>query len=114
MSVRRSQMMIMVVTMNKETAELYRIMSDCSGESIEDLQGKGRRRPLPICRYLIGVELMRRDYSVNCAARQVGIDHATLWYGCKEIEKMHQNGSGYSEELMIEALFNRALSGETV
>ena len=107
-------MMIMVVTMNKETAELYRIMSKCSGESVKDLQGRGRRRPLPICRYLIGVELIRRNYSSNAAAVQLGLNHATLLHGRKEVEKMHHSYSGYGEELMIEVLFNRAISGETV
>ena len=99
---------------NEEVEQLYRIMSDCSGESVEDLQGKGRRRPHPICRYLIGMELIRRKYSANCAARQIGIDHATFLHGRKEIEKMHQTGGRYGEELLIETLFNRVISGETV
>ena len=98
--------------MNKETQHLFEVMSDVSGESIGDLMGKGRRKPLPTCRYLVGIELMARGYSANRAAWLIGLNHATLLHGRKVIEGMRSNPlKCYAEEFMIDVLFRRAIMG---
>ena len=102
--------------MNDETRHLFEVMSSVSGESVEDLMGKGRRRPLPTCRYIVGIELMARGYSANRAAWLVGLNHATLFHGRKVLEDMRTTASRcYAEECMIDENFRRAIMGsETV
>ena len=99
--------------MTPETAKIVGLMSIASGESVGTIMGKERHRPLPALRWLIGRELTTRGYSVNYAAREIGIDHNTLRYGLEQIKRMAID-ENWHPELMIAAEFYRLLDSETV
>ena len=67
--------------MNPTTSTLLDLMAEASGETREAIMGKGRRRPLPVLRWMVALELTRRGFSNNMAARELGIDHATFRHG---------------------------------
>lgn len=101
--------------MNQVTQYLFEAMSKVSGEPIEEIMGVGRRKPLPACRYLIGIELTRRGYSTNRAAYLIGLNHATLLHGRKMIESIRSNPTkAFAEEYMIDVLFQHVIGSETV
>jgi len=99
--------------MTPETEGVIRLMSKASGESVEIIMGKERHRPLPALRWLIGRELTTRGYSVNYAAREIGIDHNTLRHGLEQIKRMGIDKNWHPEQ-MIAAEFYRLLDNETV
>lgn len=96
--------------MNEESEYLFELMSKVSGETLEAIKSKERRRPLPACRYLIGMELVRRGYRVTRAARCIGIDHATFLHGRKMMEDLRISPQrAFKEEQDIDINFRQAL-----
>ena len=78
-------------------------MAAVSGETFNTILSGGRRRPLPICRYLVARELVNRGYSSIEAGRQLGIDHVTVLYGIHQLDTMKD--AGYARELDIQRQF---------
>lgn len=96
--------------MKAETRKLLEMVSQASGETIDDIMSKQRRRPLPACRWLVARELVRRGYSKDYASHQVNITHASLLHGTFMLDVMVQHPrNGYAEEVHIERRFNAAL-----
>ena len=62
---------------------------------------------------MVGRELLQRGYSVNHAARELGLDHNTLCHGIEQLKVMEFDASWHPEQ-MIEAEFYRLLDGEKV
>ena len=99
--------------MTPETQHVVSLMAKASGETVEDITGKGRRRPLPCLRWLIGRELMDRGYDMTYAARQLGIDRVTLLHGLREIKRMGID-KRWAPEVTIAGEFRALLDSETV
>ena len=99
--------------MTSETAHIVSLMATASGESVESILGKERHRPLPALRWMIGRELTTRGYSGNYAAREIGINHATLLHGMKQLKRMAVDECWHPEQ-MIASEFYRLLDSETV
>lgn len=97
--------------MTPETRQLLTLMSTASGESVENITGKERRRPLPAVRWLIGAELVSRGFSVNQAAHEIGLDHNTLRHGLDQLRLMPHNKNWHMEQV-IAAEFRRLLDSE--
>ena len=97
--------------MNAMTAHLVELMSEASGFDEQDIMGKGRQRPLPACRWMIGAVLVDRGYSANIAAREIGLHHATLLYGRKALHGMTRHGL-WGIEIDIMEKFNTLLDRE--
>lgn len=96
--------------MNDEARQLVAIIAGVSGETFNTILSGGRRRPLPFCRYIVARELYKRGYSLQRAGAQLGIDHATLLYGIRQLDLM--NTGGYDEELEILRDFKRILESD--
>ena len=92
----------MIDIMNSEARQLVAIVAAVSGETFNTILYGGRRRPLPICRYLVARELVRRGYSSIEAGRQLGIDHVTVLYGIHQLNTMKD--AAYERELDIQHL----------
>ena len=73
--------------MNDESRLLVAIVAGVSGETFNTILSGTRRRPLPICRYIVARELYKRGYSLPRAGAELGIDHATVLHACKQIEQ---------------------------
>lgn len=86
----------------KEVEDLVDVMVKASGYSKEDIFSKKRERPLPALRWFIGDELVKRGFSANVAARLVGIDHATLLHGRKQIQIMERDKRWYFEYKILQ------------
>ena len=97
--------------MNNVTAHLVELMSEASGFDEQDIMGKGRQRPLPACRWMIGEALVERGYSINIAAREIGLDHTTLLYGIRTLHFMSRRGL-WGDEIDIMEKFNTLLDRE--
>lgn len=97
--------------MNAVTAHLVELMSEASGFDEQIIMGKGRQRPLPACRWMIGAVLVDRGYSSAIAAREIGLDHATLLYGRKALRGMTRRGR-WGIEIDIMEKFNTLLDRE--
>ena len=93
--------------MNREARQLVAIVAAVSGETFNTILYGGRRRPLPICRYLVARELVRRGYSSMEAGRQLSIDHVTVLYGIRQLDTMKD--AGYARELDIQRQFTYAI-----
>lgn len=74
-----------------ETPCLIKKMSDVSGLPESHIMSKSRKWPLPACRWFIGAELMNMGFPSTVAAKNLGLDHATLLYGRKQIKKMKKS-----------------------
>lgn len=72
----------------KETQRFVDCMAIASGFDEDELISQSRKRPLPACRWFIGSELVDLGYPSTLAAKEVGLDHATLLYGRKQIKVM--------------------------
>lgn len=83
-------------------------MAAVSSESFDTILSGGRRRPLPVCRYLIARELHNRGYSYNRISKELGMNHATVMYGIRLLGNMKHGG--YANELRIERLFLQAIN----
>ena len=99
--------------MTPETTRLIKLISQASGETVRTITGRERRRPLPALRWMVGSELIRRGYSVNHAARELGLDHNTLHHGIEQLKIMKFDVNWHPEQ-MIEAEFYRLLDSEKV
>lgn len=99
--------------MTPETEQVIRLMSKASGASFEAIMGRRRKRPLPAMRWLIGRELTTRGYSISYAASEIGLDHATLSYGIRQIKRIALDDK-WKPEQKIAAEFYRLLDSETV
>lgn len=99
--------------MTPETIRLVKLISQASGETVRAIAGRGRRRPLPALRWMVGRELMQRGYSGNYAAREMGLDHNTLRHGIEQLKVMALDVNWHPEQ-MIAAEFYRLLDSETV
>lgn len=98
--------------MDAVTEKLLKTVSDVSGETVEDILSRRRRRPLPVCRWLVASELVRRGYSINYASGMVNITHATLLHGRVMLDIMKQHPQHtFAEEVHIEKAFRSALAG---
>lgn len=74
----------------KETQRFVDCMAIASGFDEDELISKSRKWPLPACRWFIGSELVDLGYPSTIAAKEIGLDHATLLYGRKKIKVMHK------------------------
>ena len=97
--------------MNAVTAHLVELMSEASGFDEQDIMVKGRQRPLPACRWMVGEALVERGYSVNIAAREIGLDHTTLLYGIRTLHFMSRRGL-WGDEIDIMEKFKTLLDRE--
>lgn len=62
---------------------------------------------------MIGRELLRNNYSICSAARELKIDHATLLYGIKTLGSMGSDKTrGWQLEIDIERQFKTATHGK--
>ena len=93
--------------MNDESRLLVAIVAGVSGETFNTILSGARRRPLPFCRYIVARELYRRGYSTAKAGAQVGLDHATVLHGMRQLKLMYSGG--YNGEMEIQRDFNRIL-----
>ena len=93
--------------MTEEVLQLVAVMAGVSGEDFNTILSGGRRRPLPVCRYLIARELHNRGYSYNHLSKELGMNHATVMYGIRLLGNMKHGG--YANELRIERLFLQAI-----
>ena len=96
--------------MNDEARKLVAIIAGVSGETFNTILSGCRRRPLPFCRYIVARELYKRGYSLPRAGAQLGIDHATVLYGIRQLDLM--NTGGYDGELDILRDFKRILESD--
>ena len=79
--------------MKEDVEILLGIMERASGYVRDDILSKNRTRPLPALRWFIGSELMDMGYSATMAAREVGIDHATLLNGRKQMRNIEKKNN---------------------
>lgn len=96
--------------MTDESRLLVAIVAGVSGETFNTILSGSRRRPLPVCRYLVARELYLRGYSSTSAGAEVGIDHATVLFGIRQLAMMHTGG--YERELEIEHDFTRIMESD--
>ena len=96
--------------MNDEARQLVAIIAGVSGETFNTILSGGRRRPLPFCRYIVARELYKRGYSLPRAGAELGIDHATVLHGIRQLDSM--NTGGYERELEILRDFTRILESD--
>lgn len=71
--------------------KIFTAMEKASGLPRAEILDKSRRSPLPAIRWFIGNELMILGYSSCVASKAIGIDHATLLYGRKQIPIMSKD-----------------------
>ncbi len=96
--------------MNDESRLLVAIAAGVSGETFNTILSGARRRPLPFCRYIVARELYLRGYTTASAGAEVGIDHATVLHGIRQLEEM--KFGGYDEELEILRDFTRIVESD--
>lgn len=92
-------------TMTPLTRKLLDVACEVSGYSAADVLSGCRKRPLPAVRYIVGDALMRAGYSSVMAARELGIDHATLLHGRKQMQDWKLTRA-YDVEQNIKDMFN--------
>lgn len=92
------------------TQELLKTMSAVSGFSSRAILSRRRQPPLPALRWIIGRELLERQYSICVAARELNITHATLLHGIKTLDQMHFDTQGWALEIDFESKFKQAIN----
>lgn len=90
------------------TRKLLDVACEVSGYSAADVLSGCRKRPLPAVRYIVGDALMRAGYSSAMAARELGIDHATLLHGRKQMNDWKRSRA-YDVEQNIKDVFNEQI-----
>lgn len=90
------------------TRKLLDVACEVSGYSAADVLSGCRKRPLPAVRYIVGDALMRAGYSSVMAARELGINHATLLHGRKQMQDWKLTRA-YDVEQNIKDVFNEQI-----
>lgn len=97
--------------MTDQARQMVAVAAALAGVTFNTLKGKCRRRPLPICRYLVAQELVRQGLSTIAAGRAVNIHHSTVLHGREALEKITEaNGYQDTDELFIIHAFPRLIN----
>lgn len=73
---------------------------EASGQKVEDICSRKRRRPLPVCRYLIAEYFHNQGRSFSGSGMEMKIDHSTVVHGIKMLSQI-RDGYGLPEETRI-------------
>ena len=93
--------------MTKESRQLVALVAALSEETYNTVLSRCRRRPLPVCRYLVANELMHREWSPDKAAREIGLNRCTVLYGNKVLDQITEVNGYTTDELLIKRDFQR-------
>ena len=97
--------------MTNRTRQIVAVAAALAGVTFNTLVSKRRRRPLPVCRYLVAQELVRRGLSIHAAGKAVNIHHSTVLHGREALEKITEaNGYYDTDELFIVQAFPRLIN----
>jgi hypothetical protein len=93
--------------MTKESRQLVALVAALSEETYNTVLSRCRRRPLPVCRYLVAQELMHRGWSSQKAAREIGLNHVTVLHGNKVLDQITEVNGYTTDEMFIKRDFLR-------
>lgn len=86
-------------------------MQQASGFTPDEILGRSRKAPLPACRWFVGLALMDMGFSSLIAARELGLNHATLLHGRKQIYAMTER-NGWRGEIRIYYQFKKLVNAD--
>lgn len=94
--------------MTDQARQLVAVAAGIAGETYNTVLSGTRKRPLPICRYLVAQELVRQGLSTVAAGRELNINHATVTHGKAVLDKITEDNGYYNtDELFIKREFQR-------
>jgi len=86
-------------------------MQQASGFTSDEILGRSRKAPLPACRWFVGSALMDMGFSSMIAARELGLNHATLLHGRKQIDAITER-NGWRGEVAIYVQFKKLVNAD--
>lgn len=94
--------------MTDQTRQLVAVVAGIADVTFNAILSGSRKRPLPICRYLVAQELVNRDLTTSAAGHELNIDHASVTHGRAVLDKITEaNGYADTDELFIVKEFQR-------
>jgi chromosomal replication initiation ATPase DnaA len=94
-----------------EMNDCIEMVAEASGQKVEDIRSKKRRRPLPVCRYLIAEYLHGQGRSLAGAGVEMGLNHATVVHGMKMLSQI-RDGYGLPEETRIVSRWDELINNQ--
>ena len=97
--------------MTDQTRQIVAVVAGIADVRFNAILSGSRKRPLPICRYLVAQELVLRGMTTSAAGREININHATVLHGRAALEEITEaNGYYDTDELFIIREFRRLIN----